>query len=156
MPVFENSVFQNVLILMRSHWDWYVRQMGNFIVSARNHVSSPVLDAKQQKRLNWIGRKEIKEQLLILEESTGINFGLSNTILANVHEMSLVRNIGLHNRWEVDNDYLKKTSSSGWIAGDIRKVEINELQGWSSSLTKLINETSIPIAVKYVAAPDYP
>jgi len=62
----------------------------------------------------------------------------------------------MHNRWEVDNYYLNKTSSSNWDLKDVRLIKIAELRSWSGSLSKLINETSLEIAVKYVNAPDFP
>jgi hypothetical protein len=155
-PIFNNTIFQNVVILMRSHWDWYIRQIGEFVSFARNYVSNPVLDTKQQKNLTRIGWKEITQQLTILEESCGINFSLSNRILSDINEMSLVRNLGMHNRWEVDDYYLKKTSSSNWELKDVRLIEIAELQSWAGSLSKLINETCLQITIKYVAAPDFP
>jgi len=58
-PIFNNTIFQNVLILMRSHWDWYIRQIGEFVSFARKHVSSPDSDKTQQKNLARIGWKEI-------------------------------------------------------------------------------------------------
>jgi hypothetical protein len=70
--------------------------------------------------------------------------------------MSYVRNLGLHNRWEVDAFYLRKTLTAGWNVGEIRVVTIDELKTWVSSLTSLLTETSIPIAKKYFSAPDYP
>ena len=91
-----------------------------------------------------------------MEESCGIKLSLSPQILSNINEMSLVRNLGLHNRWEVDDFYLRKTSSSIWELRDVRIIEIGELQSWAGSLSKLINETSLQIAIKYVGAPDYP
>lgn len=156
MSVFENTVFQNVLMLMRSHWDWYIRQIGGFVRFSRNHVSSPPLDKKQQKLLDNVDRKEIKEQLETLETACGVTFNIPSTVMESIKEMSLVRNLGMHNRWEVDDFYLSKTSTSGWELGDLRLVEINELRAWASSLNKIIDETSIPIALKYVSAPDYP
>jgi hypothetical protein len=156
MPVFENTVFQNVLMLMRSHWDWYIRQIGGFVRFSRNHVHSPPLDNKQQKLLDNVDRKELKEQLQILEMACGITFNIPATVMESIREMSCVRNLGMHNRWEVDNFYLSKTSTSGWELNDIRLLEISELRGWASSLNKIIDETSFPIAIKYVSAPDYP
>ena len=156
MPVFEKSVFQGVLILARSHWDWYIRQLGGFVRFARNHVSSPPLDRKQQNSLDYVDRKEIKEQLMILEGACGLSFNIPNTVMSSIEEMSLVRNLGMHNRWEVDSFYLSKTSTLNWDVGDIRLFEIAELQDWISSLTKLLDATSFPIAIKYVSAPDYP
>jgi hypothetical protein len=153
--IFNNTIFQNVLILMRSHWDWYIRQIGEFVSIARNHVSSPVLDRNQQKNLARVGWKEITQQLTILEESCRVKFNLSHAILSDINEMSLVRNLGMHNRWEVDDYYLNKTASSNWELKDVRLIEINELRSWSGSLSALINETSFEIAKKYVGAPDF-
>ena len=155
-PIFNNTIYQNVLILMRSHWDWYIRQIGQFVSFARAHIRSPALDKKQQQDLERIGWTEITKQLIILEVSCGIKFSLSSTILSDLNEMSLVRNLGMHNRWEVDEFYLRKTTTSNWELREVRIVEINELQSWASSLSKLINETSLQIATRYVAAPDFP
>ena len=70
--------------------------------------------------------------------------------------MSLVRNISLHNRWEVDEGYLKQTRSSGpWTAGDIRTVESPELLGWHKDLMEVINAIWPTIAERYVNAPDF-
>lgn len=156
MPVFQNSVFQNVLILVRSHWDWYIRQLASFGAFARGHVSSPQLSNKEQKLLDYLDRKEIEEQLTILTGACGVTFNIPSSTMAEVKEMSYVRNLGLHNRWEVDASYLSKTLTSGWTIGEIRVVTTDELRTWVSSLTKLLDETSIPIAKKYCSAPDYP
>lgn len=156
MPVFENTVFQNVLMLMRSHWDWYIRQVGEFVRFARTHMVDPLLDNKQQKLLDNIDRKELKDQISVLEMACGITFNISSSVMESVGEMSLVRNLGMHNRWEVDDFYLNKTLSAGWEIDDIRLVEINELRNWASSLNKMIDETSFPIAMKYASVPDYP
>jgi hypothetical protein len=154
--IFNNTIFQNVVILMRSHWDWYIRQIGEFINFARVHLADPPLEKKQQSDLNRIGWKEVRKQLVILEESCGIKFSLSPQILFDIDEMSLVRNLGLHNRWEVDDFYLRKTSSSIWELRDVRIIQIGELHAWAGSLSKLISETSLQIAIKYVCAPNYP
>jgi hypothetical protein len=156
LPVFQNSVFQNVLVLVRSHWDWYIRQLGSFVAFARQHVPSPVLSNKQQNLFDDLDRREIEKQLSILEGACGLTFNLPGSTMVAVKEMSLVRNLGLHNRWEVDAFYLSKTPSSGWTKGEIRIVGIEELRTWVSSLTKLLDETSMPIARKYCSAPDYP
>ena len=98
-PIFNNTIFQNVVVLTRSHWDWYIRQIGEFVSFAGNYVSSPVLDARQRKSLARIGWNEITQQLSILEESCGIKFNISDATLSDINEMSLVRNLGMHNRW---------------------------------------------------------
>jgi len=155
-PVFNNTIFQNVVILMRSHWDWYIRQIGEFVSFARSHVTGPSLTERQQKDLGRIAWKEVTRQLDILEQSCDINFDLSSETLSEIYEMSLVRNLGMHNRWEVDDVYLKRTSSGTWQLRELRTIEIGELQRWAKSLSKLINETSLQISIKYAAAPNFP
>lgn len=154
--VFTNTIFQHVVILLRSHWDWYIRQTGAFVRFARSHVASPTLNSKQEKNLSNIGWKDVASQLTILEEACGISFSLSSTTLSAINEMSLVRNLGMHNRWEVDDYYLQKTLSVGWELKDIRIIEIGELNHWRESFASLLNETSFPIAELYAPVPDYP
>jgi hypothetical protein len=155
-PIFNNMIFQNVVILIRSHWDWYVRQISQFVTFARHYIASPVLNKKQEKDLDRIGWAELTRQLSILEHSCGLTFNLPNSTLAEINEMSLVRNLGLHNRWEVDDVYLKTTCLPNWELKDVRIIEIGDLQRWARSLSILINETSFQIAVKYAAAPNFP
>lgn len=155
-PIFNNTIYQNVLILMRSHWDWYIRQIGEFVSFARGYVTSPMLNKTQQKNLERIGRCEITMQLAILEAACGLRFNLPSVTLSEIFEMSLVRNLGMHNRWEVDQFYLKRTSKPNWEIKDVRIIEIGELQSWAKGLSELINETSPQIAIKYRAAPDFP
>jgi hypothetical protein len=155
--IFNNTLYQNIVILMRSHWDWYVRQIGEFVRFARNHVPSPTLDREQTKNLKRLGFLEIGGQLTTLEESCGISFNIPTAVLLNLDEMSYVRNLGMHNRWEVDEFYLKKTSSkSQWEVKDVRLVETAELQSWAASLSELINGTCFEIATVFLSAPDFP
>ena len=46
--IFERAVFQSSVIAMSSHWDWYMRKLGQFVRFARTHVPSPVLNSKQE------------------------------------------------------------------------------------------------------------
>ena len=107
---------------------------------------------KYQEVSATLPRKDVRAALL----ACGIKFNLSHATLSDINEMSLVRNLGMPIRWEVDDYYLNKTSSITWEAKDVRLIEIAELQSWSGSLSKLINETSLAIAIKYATAPDFP
>lgn len=53
--IFKRGAFQNVIISLNSHWDWYIRNLGQFIEFARNHVASPELNAAQRNDLSRIG-----------------------------------------------------------------------------------------------------
>jgi hypothetical protein len=154
--VFEGFVFQNAIVSMQSHWDWYLRRLGAFILFTRQAVGDPPLPSKTNKELKRIGFANFADQIEILRESSGLPLLISIASVECVREMSLVRNISLHNRWEVDEGYLKQTRSSGpWTVGDIRTVESPELLGWHKDLMEVINATWPPIAERYVNAPDF-
>jgi hypothetical protein len=71
--------------------------------------------------------------------------------------MSLVRNLGLHNRWEIDAVYLKNTCNPlNWQVGEVRLVRASELLTWRNALDQLLMGTWSPIAQLYVGAPEYP
>jgi hypothetical protein len=154
--VFEKFVFQNTIVSMQSHWDWYLRRLGFFILFARQAVADPPLASKSNRDLKRIGSANFADQIHILRESTGLPLLLPTESVERVREMSLVRNIGLHNRWEVDEVYLKQSKFAGpWTVGDIRAVESPELLGWHEDLMKVVNATWPPIAERYVLAPDF-
>lgn len=103
--VFKSWVFQNVLIQIKSHWDWYIRRLGEFIVFANQYVLCPPLSSKDKKTLQSIGFLPLKKQLKTLEKVSGVKFNISKDVLDALLEMAFVRNLGLHNRWEVDSFY---------------------------------------------------
>jgi hypothetical protein len=69
--VFEGFVFQNAIVSMQSHWDWYLRRLGAFILFARQEVGDPPLPSKTNKELKRIGFANFADQIEILRESSG-------------------------------------------------------------------------------------
>lgn len=154
--LFESFVFQNAIVSMQSHWDWYLRRLGAFILFARQASGAPPLSSKANKNLKRIGFANFINQLEILRESSGLPLPVPAESVEHVREMSLVRNIGLHNRWEVDEGYLDQTKFQLlWKVGDIRTVESSELMIWHKDLMEIINATWPPIAEHYVNVPDF-
>jgi hypothetical protein len=154
--LFNRVVFRNALITIRSHWDWYANKLAEFIIFARQSTGAPLMTEELTKLRN-ITNKEILEQISIMERVCELDFQVSEEAKQNVKEMSLVRNLVLHNRWEVDLKYLNKTSKQNqWQIGDVRTFDSKELILWHSSLIDLINKTWKPVAVKYVSTPKYP
>ncbi len=147
--IFEKFIFQNVLISIRSQWDWYIRNLGTFVLACLKAERGSNLTVSTERDLNKLGFKDLTSQLTILSEATGVQFMLESNTEAAVTEMSLVRNLGLHNRWEVDEYYLSKSSSAGFSLGEIRTVEVAELQGWHSALMQLVNSTSLSIGKRF-------
>ena len=126
--IFRGALHQNVLIALNSQWDWYIRKLADFIAFARNHVRSPMLLGKPKKAFGRISIQSIVDQLETLEQVCHVRFNLLKVDLENLKEMSLVRNLGLHNRWEVDKEYLKRSSFRALAEGELRVVQEVELQ----------------------------
>ena len=154
--VLQGTLHQSVLIALNSHWDWYARKLGEFVAFARNHIASPTLTRKRKKAFDNIGYKSITDQLKIFQAASGVAFNLEKDELENLKELSLVRNLGLHNRWEVDREYLKRSASTNLSEEELRIVEEDELKSWHASLIIVLSETAKVVAIKYAAAPDYP
>lgn len=154
--VFQEATFQSVLIALISHWDWYVRNLGAFIIFARESLAMPSLAKKPAKDLARFDSLPMQEQLLTLEHVLAAGLGFSDEEKTVLQEMSLVRNLGLHNRWEIDDRYLKLTRQGGYTLGEIRAVQISELAGWHLLLVRLINTSCSQVAQAYAAAPEYP
>jgi hypothetical protein len=152
----EAAVFQSVVVALRSHWDWYVRRIGEFVFYCRSNVPSVQLTKAESVALSKIGWKEFIKQLAILEVATGLALTLPTQTTDSIILMTHVRNLGLHNRWEVDGQYLESHPSCELAVGDIRPVPQLDLETWSTALRVGIQVTSVAIAKKYVAAPDYP
>lgn len=154
----ESWVFQNTLISMQSAWDLYVRRTGEFIIFAKDALSLPKLAAKDEKALKRIGNNGILKQVELLSLASGETFNLDLSTKEALKEMSLVRNLGIHNRWEVDEYYVRNSqtqNNSNWQKGEVRTFDQAELITWHGSLIKAINKTSIPIAKRFVDAPEY-
>lgn len=157
--VFEKSVLQTVVISMKSHWDWFITKIAGFIIFSYNHETNNLnLDHKTVADLKSIGQnKPIKYQISLLSKITNIDFLITETILNDIYEMTLVRNLGIHNRWEVDLKYLEKTQySENWELGELRTINANEVELWERSLFTIIRNVAFPIAFKYGNTPNYP
>lgn len=150
-PVFENIVFANVLITFCSQWDWYIRKLSDFIIFSLDHLHIRC-DKRKLKQINY---KPILEQINIIEKICSVKFELQDHDKNNLVEMYLVRNLGLHNRWEIDNKYKLLSLKKELIAGNIRLINKYELQEWQKSLDSLIIETALKIAKLYKDVPDF-
>ena len=154
--LFRHVVFQNVLIVIRGCWDWYVKKLAEFVIFAYGNNTDDALSQKDKKSLQRITHPGILEQVSILERVCNLDFRVPEKTKQYIEEMSLVRNLGLHNRWEVDKTYLEKTSKRNrWQVGDIRIFDILELKLWYGSLIDLISRTCKPMAIQYVLASPY-
>jgi len=95
------------------------------------------------------------DQLNVIENICGIKFEISNDTRNKLFEMYLVRNLGLHNRWEIDDKYKSLSLTKELVVGNIRLVTINELREWQEELNLIIHETSMKIAKLYKDIPEF-
>ena len=125
-------------------------------VFGRNYIQTPSMTRKTEREFVRLGNCPINRQVSLLEEATDLVFNVENSEMANLIEMALVRHLCLHNRSEIDETYLQKTSLRSGDEGELRIVEVEELLSWQRSFISVINKTWRPIAMKYVKAPKYP
>ena len=153
-PYFQDAVFRNVLISLRSHWDWFIGHNGLFILHGLASESQGRSNNKVRK-LKRIGFERIENQAKILETLCGIQLELGPKDIAELKELSLVRNLGLHNRWEIDSHYLEHSTTTDWEIGHIRTFDSKELRSWHKALIALVDQASTKIAVRFVNAPKF-
>ena len=154
--VFEKIPFQSVLIAMNSHWDWYIRKLIDFVVFAREDLNQSPLHKRVSKRLDRFSSLPIGEQLEVIQVVAEIKLSLEEAERSELQEMALVRNLGLHNRWEIDKRYLERTGRKGYQLGELRIIELEELKKWHEMFCKAVQITTSEVALAFVSAKDYP
>jgi hypothetical protein len=153
---FPSPIMQNALLTAIAHWDAYLSKLAAFIGFARTYVPGPVIPKKHIRALNRVSFLSVPEQIQALSNVSGAVFPIQPSSVSSLHEMSLVRNLGMHNEWFVDATYLAHTKSKGWPLGALRTVAMAELEEWRRSLSDLIAGTSRSVAAMYVSAPGFP
>lgn len=156
--VFEKSVMQNIVVSLKSQWDWFVTKSGEFVIFAQSCETKHHLSLKKISELESMGQnKPIERQIEILSQSTGVDFTFPQSTRDTIQELTLVRNLGIHNRWEVDEKYLTRSmNAANWELGKMRTVSADEVELWEiSTLTRLRN-VAFPLAFRYGSAPNYP
>jgi hypothetical protein len=149
---FKNPIFQHTVYSIISHWDWYISNLGVFIYFAEKH-----LDPNKQidKDLLKVSSKPFFKQMEIIKNETGILLNLDSDTLDLVEEMHLVRNLGMHNEWNVDETYLKYSKTTNLKLGDKRNFDIPELTKWYSAFLQLIEVLTYEIATLYSQIPPF-
>ena len=149
---FQSPIHQHAVYSMVSHWDWFISNLGKFIDFAERSIYPEKQTDKFLLKLNF---KPFTKQIEIVKNETGISLNIDENTLDLIEEMDLVRNLGIHNEWEVDDIYLKKTKTSRFKSGDKRVFEIPEITKWHSAYLQLIGALASEIAVRYAQVPKY-
>ena len=149
---FQKPIFQHTVYSIISHWDWYVSNLGRFIDFAEKQIFS---ERQTDKDLLKLSFKPFAKQIEIIINETKIPFRIDSETIDLVEEMHLVRNLGMHNEWEVDNTYLKYTKTNKFKLGEKRTFDVAEITKWHSAFIQLINTLSTEIAIHYATVPSY-
>jgi hypothetical protein len=149
---FQSPIYQHAVYSMISHWEWFISNLGKFIDFAEKSLSPEKQTDKDLLKINF---KPFTKQVEIVKKVTGIFLAIDDNTLDLVEEMDLVRNLGMHNEWEVDETYLKKTKTSHFKLGDKRVFDIAEITKWHSAYLQLISTLASEIAVHYAQVPKY-
>ena len=129
LNIFPNPVYQATIFAMRSHWDWYISCLANFIQFARTQVvKSSSLSRVQQDKLAKLDFEPFRKQFELLNLACGIALAVDENTITSLEELNLVRNLGIHSLWEVDEFYISKSKTTGWDVGDIRTITFGELR----------------------------
>ena len=149
---FQNPIFHHTVYSIISHWDWYVSNLGRFINFAEKYISPEKQTNKDLLKLSF---KSFAKQIEIIKNETGILLNTDNDTSDLVEEMHLVRNLGMHNEWEIDDTYLKYTKTKNLKLGEKRIFEIVEMTKWHFAFLQLIGTLSSEIAIHYAQVPKY-
>lgn len=152
---FGSVVFQSVLITLCSHWDWYVRKLARFILFARDKLQQDPLPSGVLATLRKPDHSSIRRQLDAIGEAAGFPLPLEESEVGELAEMSQVRNLGLHNRWEIDELYAQRSGAKSSVLGELRVVDVSELQRWHSLLIRLVHKSAFNCATSFRDAPPY-
>lgn len=153
---FESSVFQAALLQMRGQWDWFSRRIRDFAVFALKAEGAREPHRKVKQDLRRIDRLTVGGQIALYERLLECTLDLAPEQHQLIRESELVRNLGMHNRWEVDAEYLDKTARRGWHLGQMREFSSEDLTAWHAATIEAVSQLALVVATRFRAAPGFP
>lgn len=134
-----------------------VRSHGHAVQPGSRAPDAPVMRGPVvEKTLARLERRPILEQIAGIELATGGTDRAHRRGSRAPERASLVRNLALHNRWEVDEQYAKQSARNRWQPGEVREFDISEGYARNRSLLRVLNALSLEVAQRFVSAPGYP
>jgi hypothetical protein len=152
VTISKSPVFQYSLFAMSFNWDWFIKHLGLFIDLADFSLTNSATE-KERKIFSKLHQKPISEQLALVISKIPI-VTLEQENIENVVELFLVRDLGAHNGWSVDNKYLDKSKNNKFKLGEEREISIGDLSLWVTSLSSVINSISLATSKHYFEAPN--
>lgn len=123
-PLLRGFTLQNNIFVMAFQWDWFIYRIGRFVLWALAQEGRSELSAGLRHDLERLSFLEVSRQISRLELACGLSGTVNPRAIEDIQELHLMRNIGAHNRWEVDEKYLEMTKTVGpdgpWRIGEYR------------------------------------
>ena len=116
---------------------------------------APTLSKDRFRELDRTDHLPMDQQLSIIAEATGIALQLEAEDICELVEMTWIRNLGLHNRWEVDARYLSRSKRAAFAEGVLRLVTVDELRRWHALMVRLLNRSALECAKCYATVPEF-
>ena len=130
---------QAAIVTFSSTWDWYVRRLAHFC------CESLLEEGNTWKPLR---RVPLREEIAWLDKACGGTAPAA--AVSDVCECTLVRNLGVHNAWAVDEDYLRRSpNASRFVVDDIRLATHTEILGWMNALNVLFEHYEAVAGIRF-------
>lgn len=143
--------FQNVVLQMFAIWDWYAGKMKSFVSHGLKELGEfPELTGRLKGQWKSFSRQRIELQVTILPDVAGATLELADSTPNALKELRLVRNLGVHNLWRVDEEYQRFTATGPWELDELRKLSVGELLDWQAGLNDAIKTTTVAMSKRFV------
>lgn len=137
---------QAIIVLWSSAWDWFIRRLIVFNAKAglargKEAEYQKIIYAPFRKQIAWLDK--LCNSCMPDQQS-----------LDAVDEMICVRNLGVHNAWEVDRKYLEQHRGCSFELGQIRAVKSDELLNWQRGILAVLDHYASAMAKRFSDAPE--
>ena len=142
---FQAFTRQNATVLLMNEWEWFHSRLMSFARWALRHEGGS-LPSTNRGIVGEIRRiEEVARQTLPLtdEERDALN------------ELEMVRDLGMHHRWEMDRRYINANRLSEDYIGVLRIPRYDEIMNWKRTLAKTVQHCAMEMGRRFVEAPDY-
>lgn len=151
--IYQNPLLLNVILSMAFNWDWYISNLGQYILFSNQNANTNPLTNKQQKDLAHLHRIPLAKVLPLLTAVLGLDLKVKNSTIRSVDCLLSARHIGVHKNWVVDQNYIDSVQSTDLKPGQILPITTGQLIEWWQSLNELIGKTCIATAIVFDETP---
>jgi hypothetical protein len=140
---------QQVVFNIEFAWDRFLNEIGRFIVVANKEIGI-TYSSKDERTIKRFHLAPFKEIVDCLNRNMGPTL-IHDQEIDSVNELSLLRNLGVHNDWIIDEEYCTKTKNQNLIIGEIRDVTIEEVIPLYSDLLSSMSKIASLVSFQYKA-----